>query len=174
MLLYLVQFPFLSSSPSICNSSNQNCRQIKSTMTIQSDRKAISCFAILIFLVVLLPTAVHSTTLFTVPADALIVCSDSIENVCTAPTSCNANGRAFFDPGENFEVGSTEQRDGMWTITGGYTIDFPSECEVTCKGDCSCDGCKSVQVQDDSGNLTSNTRRSVVPFLLVAAFWILI
>jgi hypothetical protein len=85
---------------------------------------------------------------FTLPKDDVLVCSDSLDNVCTAPTSCNKNGKAYFDSGKNFNVGKATQNDGVWTIVGGYTIDFPSLCNVTCQGNCTCETCTMIEVDN--------------------------
>ena len=85
-------------------------------------------------------------TEFTVPQGHAIVCSDSFDNVCKAPTSCNKNGQVTFDSGQNFNVGSAKQENGYWTVQGGYTIEFPAECIVQCQGDCVCNGCESKKV----------------------------
>ena len=89
-----------------------------------------------------------AATQFTLPKDDVIVCSDSLDNVCTAPTSCSKFGKVAFDQGNNFNVGSAENDNGVWRITGGYTIDFPSVCNVTCQGNCTCKTCTTIEVDD--------------------------
>jgi hypothetical protein len=99
---------------------------------------------------------------FTLPKDDVIVCTDSMENVCTAPTSCNKNGKAVLDAGNNFHVGGATQDNGVWLIRGGYTIDFPSICNVTCQGNCTCKTCTMIEVKDfiatDDNGSTSSAR----------------
>jgi hypothetical protein len=97
-----------------------------------------------------------AATQYTLPKDDVLVCSDSIDNVCVAPTSCNKNGKASFDSGKNLNVGQAAQKDGMWTIVGGYSIDFPSLCNITCKGNCSCSNSSCTTIQVDSSLFTSD------------------
>jgi hypothetical protein len=85
---------------------------------------------------------------FTLPKNDVIVCTDSMENICTAPTSCNKNGKVALDTGNNFNVGGATQDNGVWLIIGGYTIDFPSICNVTCQGNCTCKTCDMIEVED--------------------------
>jgi hypothetical protein len=94
----------------------------------------------------------HPTTMFSLPRTEVIVCADSLDNICTAPTSCNANGSAKFDPGNNLNVVTAEQRNGLWTIVGGYTISFPTQCTVTCLGNCTCEHCTRVILNDSISN----------------------
>jgi len=90
----------------------------------------------------------HAATEFDATRGLEIVCSDSMDNVCTAPTSCNSNGQVTLDSGNNLNVGQSGQLNGLWTVRGGYTIRFPDDCFVTCQGDCVCEGCASKQVAD--------------------------
>jgi hypothetical protein len=95
---------------------------------------------------------------FTLPRTQVIVCTDSLDNICTAPTSCNANGSAKFDPGNNLNVVTAEQRNGLWTIVGGYTISFPSQCTVTCQGNCLCKTCSlSIVLSEPPPTATMST-----------------
>jgi hypothetical protein len=109
-------------------------------------------FMLLLFCLLSCITLVISgtATQYTLPKDEVLVCSDSMENVCVAPTSCNKNGKASFDSGKNFNVGQATQKDGMWTIVGGYSIDFPSLCNITCQGNCTCtdNSCTTIQVDN--------------------------
>jgi len=86
-----------------------------------------------IVVLALLCMSVDAATKFTLPKDQEIVCTDSFSNVCTAPVSCNKNGRIAdsFKAGTNFNIGKTVSREGFWYIVGGYTISFPSICDVT-------------------------------------------
>ena len=98
----------------------------------------------------------RAATQFDVPADQAIVCADSLDSVCQAPTSCNANCQAEIDSRDSFNLGGFSQQNGMWIIRGGYTIAFPASCEVTCQGDCVCEGCASVEVADfDTSTMTT-------------------
>ena len=111
-----------------------------------------SVFSILCITFALISTVDGAATQFTLPKDDVIVCSDSLENVCMAPTSCNANGKAVLDAGNNLNVGSATQDNGVWVIKGGYTIDFPSICNVTCKGNCTCETCTTIEVDNFAAN----------------------
>ena len=104
---------------------------------------------------------------FTLPKDDVIICTDSMDNVCTAPTSCNKNGKAVLDTGNNFNVGGATQDNGVWLIKGGYTIDFPSICNVTCQGNCTCETCTMIEVKDfiatdDNGSESSASSKNQV------------
>ena len=106
-------------------------------------------YLIIVFcLVVAFLSSVDGAMQFTLPKDDVIVCTDDMENVCTAPTSCNKNGKAVLDTGNNFNVGGATQDNGVWLIKGGYTIDFPSLCNVTCQGNCTCETCSRIEVED--------------------------
>lgn len=60
----------------------------------------------------------------------------------------NKNGQATFDPGMNLYPGVVTQRNGQWTIPGGYTIGFDSDCNITCQGECTCDACEQTAAED--------------------------
>ena len=114
----------------------------------------------LCIVVAFIPVVDGSAMQFTLPKDDVIVCTDSMENVCTAPTSCNKNGKAVLDTGNNLNVGGATQDNGVWLIKGGYTIDFPSICNVTCQGNCTCETCTMIEVEnfaatDDNGSTSS-------------------
>lgn len=111
----------------------------------------------------------QAATVFDLDKTDSIVCSDSLSNVCTAPTDCNKNGKVDFDAGENFNVGSTTQQNGMWTIVGGYTISFPSQCEVTCQGDCTCSFCATRQVGDFQNDAAKPDSSADGPLKMVAS-----
>jgi len=105
----------------------------------------------------------EAATEFSVPLGSVIVCSDSLDNVCRAPTSCNKNGKVDLDSGNNFNVGDVTQRDGVWTVTGGYKIKFPDACDVQCQGDCVCEGCESTAIADFVGVTTEDNGGSGAP-----------
>lgn len=111
---------------------------------------------------------------FTLPKDDVVVCTDSMENICTAPTSCNKNGKAVLDTGNNFNVGGATQDNDAWLIKGGYTIDFPSVCNVTCQGNCTCKTCTIIEVEDfiitdDKGSASSGYHINIVTTWITAA-----
>lgn len=100
----------------------------------------LSCFQVVV--------ETDAATLFIVPGNQSITCTDSLANVCTAPTSCNRFGKVKTDSGMNCNVGTATTINGTWTITGGYKFTFPSICNVTCQGNCSCVSCAQEQVAD--------------------------
>jgi hypothetical protein len=102
----------------------------------------------ILFLFITYVSMVDGAMQFTLPKDDVVVCTDSMENICTAPTSCNKNGKAVLDSGKNFNVGGATQDNNAWLIKGGYTIDFPSVCNVTCQGNCTCKTCTMIEVKD--------------------------
>ena len=120
-----------------------------------------STYLITVFcLIVTYISMVDGAMQFTLPKDDVVVCTDSMDNICTAPTSCNKNGQAKLDTGNNFNVGGATQDNGVWLIKGGYTIDFPSVCNVTCQGNCTCTTCAIIEVEDfiatdDKGSASS-------------------
>lgn len=138
---------------------------------------AVSLWSLSVF-----PLGAHAATEFTVPEGNEIVCSDSFDNVCTAPTSCNKNGQVTFDSGENFNVGGTKQENGYWTVQGGYTIQFPAECIVQCQGECVCEGCESTEVANfaasdgvsGAASAASVTTTSIKAGILIVAGWTLL
>lgn len=89
-----------------------------------------------------------AATQFTVPMDVNVVCTDSLDNRCTYPTSCNKNGQVDYIDNGNLNIGTTSQVNDQWVIIGGYTIDLPAECVVTCQGNCTCEGCAATSVAD--------------------------
>jgi hypothetical protein len=111
-------------------------------------RLSISCICILCAMSSLFLVVIDAAMQFTLPKDDKVVCTDSMDNVCTAPTSCNKNGKVALDTGNNYNVGSATQDGGAWLIQGGYTIDFPSLCNVTCQGNCTCTSCIMIEVKD--------------------------
>jgi len=93
----------------------------------------------------------EGATQFTLFDDSEIVCSDSLDNVCTAPVEpcspADAEQSAVFVAGNNVNVEDIVIEDGVWIIVGGYTISFPEAqdegCVVTCVGGgCVCDVCE--------------------------------
>jgi len=123
---------------------------------------------------------VQAATQFDVPQAEVIVCADSLDSVCQASTACNANGQVDIDARDSYKLGGTSQRNGYWKIRGGYTITFPESCEVTCQGDCVCEGCKSSREVADfdsssgGGNSgVSAATTSMGALFLVMAAWIL-
>jgi hypothetical protein len=103
---------------------------------------------VLIFALSIL-ASIDAATQFSVPGGEVVSCTDDISNVCTAPTSCNKNGRANFVSGKNFNIGKTTQQDGYWYIVGGYNMSFSSDCDIICQGNCTCEKCSnSTQVTD--------------------------
>jgi hypothetical protein len=145
-------------------------------------RLYFSALGVVCLATLLVSSTVDAAMQFTLPRTEVIVCTDSIDNVCTAPTSCNANGSAKFDPGNNLHVGTAEQRNGVWTIVGGYTISFPSQCDITCQGDCTCEKCtskvtvanfanKSPGAGGGSGSSTLQAA-SAVPMLALVIGWL--
>jgi hypothetical protein len=125
-----------------------------------------------LFCIVLLCLAVSidSRTLeFTLPKGEYVVCSDDMNNRCTAPTKCSSLGQVNFPAGKNINVGGAYQEDGLWVTEGGYSLQFPSDCVVTCDGDCTCEMCTDVKVLQkgsSGGSGASSVRRP----LLLSAF----
>ena len=111
-------------------------------------QQSSTCFITILCFIVACISTVDGAMRFTLPKDDVVVCTDSMENVCTAPTSCNKNGKAVLDTGNNLNVGGATQDNGVWLIQGGYTIDFPSLCNVTCQGNCTCKTCSMVEAED--------------------------
>jgi len=95
----------------------------------------------------------EAATEFSAPLGSAIVCSDSL----------NRNGQVDLDSGSNFNIGQATQADGVWTVTGGYTIRFPIDCDhVQCQGDCMCKDCTSttdvadcIIVEDNTNSTTT-------------------
>lgn len=117
-----------------------------------------------------------AATQFTLPKKQVLSCSDSKANVCTAPTSCNKLGEVSFDPGQNFNVGPATATGGLWTIVGGYNITFPSDCNVTCQGDCTCASCTKIEVASIStadGASSSSSTSNLAPVVRVLSLVLL-
>ena len=138
--------------------------------------------AVLLWSLSVFSLGIYAATEFTVPQGNVIVCTDSFDNVCTAPTSCNKNGQVTFDSGQNFNVGTAKQENGYWTVQGGYTIEFPAECIVQCQGDCVCDGCESTEVANfaasdgssGAAEISSLRTTSIMACILIMAGWALL
>ena len=128
-------------------------------------------FCCLVFLPALV--VVRAATQFDVPAEQVIVCADSLDSICQAATACNANGQVDIDARDSFNLKGTSQRNGMWTIQGGYTITFPESCEVTCQGDCVCEGCASVEVADFDSSSGGGVVEATRVCLLQQIPWVL-
>jgi hypothetical protein len=103
---------------------------------------AFSCFLVGLLGI---PSLADAGTTFAAPRGSSVICGDSLANVCKAPTSCNRNGQITLDSGTSFNVGSPSTTDGVWQISGGYKITFPTACNITCEGDCKCENCPTIE-----------------------------
>jgi hypothetical protein len=76
-------------------------------------------------------TVVGAQTEIAVPQGQALVCTDSPDNRCVAPASCEGMSGTFTAGG-----GSIAYMNGVTTLSGGGTMVFPADCAVVCRGDC--------------------------------------
>jgi hypothetical protein len=125
---------------------------------------SFSCFLVGLLGV---PSLANAATTFAAPRGSSVICGDSLANVCKAPTSCNRNGQITLDSGNNFNIGSPSTTDGIWQISGGYKITFPTACNITCDGDCKCEGCPTIETpkatSSDGGSAPTSSNGGSAP-----------
>jgi hypothetical protein len=86
-----------------------------------------------------------------------VVCSDSIDNICTASTDCGVIGNKEFNAGQNFQFEPVKTDNGNYIIQGGYSISFSVACNITCIGNCTCTTCsRQTQITDDNSKNNNN------------------
>lgn len=140
-------------------------------MLLNNRRSSFMMFCMI--LMIHISIVISLKQLFVTPGQTPVVCTDSRSNVCTAPTSCAALGETNFTTGTNLYYDAVKQQDGLYIITGGYTIEFPIQCNITCTGNCSCTNCKDVIVFDDSGS-GGSTSSSIYITYLIGMSWTLL